>query len=99
MNATTFPRRRQGARSPRSPRPPAAPRVPRLLRRERSLIAHHAKQWLDGRPWHFIYSPFEWVLDLRYGRATMNLARGCGMDDEELRQHPERLIEAWEARI
>ncbi len=79
-------------------RRPPPPGDPRLTSRERRIISFAARQWLDGRPWCFLPHFDFWVLDLRSGRATLNVIRAVGMDDGELRRHPERLIEKWEPR-
>ena len=89
MNTTRFAYRGQAAQSPRTPR---------LTRREKQIIAHHALAWLGGNNWFFIGGPTDWTIDLRNGRAHINLARGCGLSDAEIRRNPGLLIERWESK-
>ncbi len=71
---------------------------PRLLQREKKIIIHRYIAWLRGDGCCCGYGDDVMVLDLRFGRAIIDMRLGTFLDISEVRARPETLIDRWEPR-
>ena len=68
------------------------------MRREKKIIVERFIGWLRGDSCLCGHGPDVLILDLRYGRAVIDMALGSYMDVSEVRARPEILIDRWEPR-